>query len=294
MVSQHGQQCMARISIAATRAPLMRMISATPWCLPHHLTCRLDRGLPSSSVQWGPWASGLALSDPAILQRFERAGLAALSGGWGKGAGLWLERCILCRWPWVDGSYCSVSTHAGQTGLAVLQAALNRASPAACLVGASILWPKLLHSLPQVPGILADFAPSDKRTQHVDQVLPMGPASGLGPAATIPAVRRAAGPAVTATAQPAVAQASLLEQVTQVARSLLGTTPEPDQPLMEAGLDSLGELSVIVIADPREHLLHTNHCINKVYFKTLQSSAFAPKTVQERWSCATCCASTSS
>lgn len=44
-------------------------------------TRRQDRGLQCSSVQWGPWASGLALSDPAILHRFERAGLGALPGG---------------------------------------------------------------------------------------------------------------------------------------------------------------------------------------------------------------------
>lgn len=45
----------------------------------------LNRGLRSSSVLWGPWASGLALSNPRILENFQRAGLGAISG-----AGCWL------------------------------------------------------------------------------------------------------------------------------------------------------------------------------------------------------------
>lgn len=40
----------------------------------------LNRGLRSSSVLWGPWASGLALSDPRILARFQKAGLCIISG----------------------------------------------------------------------------------------------------------------------------------------------------------------------------------------------------------------------
>ena len=31
--------------------------------------------MPSSSVMWGPWATGMAVTDPRIFARFERAGL---------------------------------------------------------------------------------------------------------------------------------------------------------------------------------------------------------------------------
>lgn len=40
----------------------------------------LHLGLRSSSVQWGPWASGMALSDPGLMQRFEKAGLGIITG----------------------------------------------------------------------------------------------------------------------------------------------------------------------------------------------------------------------
>ena len=47
----------------------------------------LNRGLQSSSVMWGPWASGMALSDAGLLERFQQAGLGAISGGCGACAG---------------------------------------------------------------------------------------------------------------------------------------------------------------------------------------------------------------
>jgi hypothetical protein len=47
----------------------------------------LNRGLQSSSVMWGPWASGMALSDAGLLERFQQAGLGAISGGCGEWCG---------------------------------------------------------------------------------------------------------------------------------------------------------------------------------------------------------------
>lgn len=40
----------------------------------------LDFGLLSSTVLWGPWASGMALENPEALSRFERAGLGLVDG----------------------------------------------------------------------------------------------------------------------------------------------------------------------------------------------------------------------
>lgn len=208
-------------------------------------TRRLDRGLQCSSVQWGPWASGLALSDPAILQRFERAGLGALPGGcrskqgFGLNSGSHTPNCTGAL-P-AHRRLCIIHAAAGQTGLAILQDAIVQARATACLVGASIHWAKLLQSLPQVPGILADIGPSDERTHQAHQShLPASSKVHGAPPGTL-ALGQAAAPAVGTASQAAAVQASVLKQVTQVACDLLGTAPEIDRPLMEAGLDSLGK-----------------------------------------------------
>ena len=53
----------------------------------------LSRGLQSSSVQWGPWASGMALSDPGLVQRFKKAGLGIITGACRAAAGLCALLC---------------------------------------------------------------------------------------------------------------------------------------------------------------------------------------------------------
>jgi NAD(P)-dependent dehydrogenase (short-subunit alcohol dehydrogenase family) len=42
----------------------------------HHSNC----GIHSSSVMWGPWATGMAASKPRVLERLHRAGLGVISG----------------------------------------------------------------------------------------------------------------------------------------------------------------------------------------------------------------------
>ena len=54
-----------------------------------------DRGVRSSSVQWGPWAGGMALSDPGLVQRFENAGLGIITGV----QCMWVELSTCLRWP---------------------------------------------------------------------------------------------------------------------------------------------------------------------------------------------------
>lgn len=123
--------------------------------------------------------------------------------------------------------------------MGLLQAALGRAGPTASFVGASIRWYQLLRSLPQVPSILADFglarepaAPSQPPPQSAED------SNGDGLADHVLAGLTAA--AAGASEHSAAAGPPLLEQVARVASSLLGREVEPDQPLMEAGLDSLG------------------------------------------------------
>ena len=37
-------------------------------------------GVHATALLWGPWASGMALRDPSMLQRFERVGMGAVTG----------------------------------------------------------------------------------------------------------------------------------------------------------------------------------------------------------------------
>ena len=135
--------------------------------------------------------------------------------------------------------------------MGLLQAALARASPAASFVGASIRWSQLLRSLPQVPPILADFGPARRPTTPSEPPPQLSePPPGDGLAERMLAPRPAGQPAAAASEHLAAAGPPLLEQVARVASALLGREVEPDQPLMEAGLDSLGEQGWLALAQP--------------------------------------------
>ena len=45
----------------------------------------MSAGLPSTSILWGPWATGMAASDPRIGASFERAGMMLLRPAQGLG-----------------------------------------------------------------------------------------------------------------------------------------------------------------------------------------------------------------
>ena len=58
---------------------------------------RLNQGLQSRSVMWGPWASGLALNDARILERFKKAGLGVITGTYHEAPSPWLRSRVIAR-----------------------------------------------------------------------------------------------------------------------------------------------------------------------------------------------------
>ena len=123
--------------------------------------------------------------------------------------------------------------------MALLQAALG--SPRPTIVAASMLWSTLLRGQARVPAVFADYAPAQAVAAALQKA-----------AALAPAARRAA-PA--AAADPAALLASMQALVTEVVAGMLGSDVPADQPLMEAGLDSLGEWALASTAGRREQ-----HC----------------------------------
>lgn len=162
-------------------------------------------GVPIGSVLWGPWANGMALKDPAVLRRFEKAGLGAITAF---------------------------------SGLHLLSAVMSTVATAASVVGASVSWNILLQGAPRVPGIFAELA-----NGQAGKVTPKTQTTKLARQVTISVDARSP-PVVQALALPANDQqkgAPMEPVVAEIVHSMLGHAVGTDQPLMEAGLDSLGK-----------------------------------------------------
>ena len=132
--------------------------------------------------------------------------------------------------------------------MGLLQAVLSNTTHVASIVAASILWSRLLRGLDTVPAIFADFAPPKEASASLTGAVGALPAPSAPPVPQLPGAsssRRARAAAPTAAVAPvrdlAAAQAAMMALVTEVVCSMLGADVAPDQPLMEAGLDSLGE-----------------------------------------------------
>jgi acyl transferase domain-containing protein/acyl carrier protein len=251
-------------------------------------------GLQAGSVMWGPWASGMALQDPALLARFKRAGLAAIDP---------------------------------PTGLRLLQAVLGTASTSASVIAAGIAWGSLLQGRRPVPPIFAEFErsaaatpgrrpvsitlqvdarspppvgllapPAGMRAEDVAAAVADAVAGMLGPdvgpdqplmeagldslgavelrnalqarlGRDLPATLTFDHPSINALtaflaehaasasaaapvggahapADAAAAAAAIQSELQAIVAALLGAEVAPDQPLMEAGLDSLGAVEL--------------------------------------------------
>ena len=172
-----------------------------------HAQHATNSGLAVGSVMWGPWASGMALREPALLQRFQKAGLGAITAD----DGLGLLSCLL-----------------GMLG----------SHSAAAVVGASIQWARLLQGRTKVPGIFAEFAQAAPKRARRSIVLSVDARSPphIGPL-LVPQHERVA---------PIKEEINFLQVVGDAVRGLLGHDITAEQPLMEAGLDSLGELHILI------------------------------------------------
>lgn len=169
-----------------------------------------NSGLAVGAVLWGPWASGMALRDPTLLEGFKKVGLGAVTG---------------------------------ESGLGLLSSVLGLlgSSSAAALVGASIKWSRLLQKRSQVPGIFSEFEEHKELLQNSfigKDTNPRGRAISLSvDARSPPSIAPLLVPAAFGTQN----EEHFLQLATEVVNRLLDKNISPDQPLMEAGLDSLGK-----------------------------------------------------
>ncbi|KAI8473970.1 MAG: hypothetical protein J3K34DRAFT_383389, partial [Monoraphidium minutum] len=166
-------------------------------------------GAPAVSMQWGAWAgAGMAAADPQTAARAARLGVALLRP----------QQALAA----LEGA---VAMHSGaRPGSG---AALPRAAPA--LAAVPIRWRTFLARLPQPPpAFFSALAP------HAAAPLNAA-AARAAPAA--PAPQGAAADAVLVAAQ-------VQEAVEEAVTTVLGRQVAPDEPLMAAGLDSLGAVEL--------------------------------------------------
>ena len=156
-----------------------------------------------TSVMWGPWATGVALHDTRVLQRFKKAGLGIIPAA---------------------------------EGMQLMQNLLAARRPS--LVAASISWNKLFQGHRRVPAIFADLA---------SNAPPLELALAIKRAISAASMKHIMSSTSMSTAQASESEektsreAALISIVSQAVQSLVGAAVDADQPLMEAGLDSLGE-----------------------------------------------------
>lgn len=158
----------------------------------------LNTGLPYASVMWGPWASGMALDDPAVLARFERAGLTAITP---------------------------------TSGMRIMQDIIMTASVMAATIAGHITWNRLLKGRSDVPLLFEEFAPPlhevTKATRDVQKL--------ASDRINISVDTRSPNNHHLLDLLPDAGKT-----VRNVVVEMLGSNVSDDQPLMEAGLDSLG------------------------------------------------------
>ena len=170
-----------------------------------------QRGAAAVSVQWGAWAgAGMAAGSASTAARVERTGMALLRP---------------------------------QQGLAVLEGLLLNTPPAAgvpLLAASAFIWDTFLRrfgSPAAVPPLFAAFAAATAP--------PLGAADAHSNALSLPGSgdgrhRKAATTALSAADRKAAVQAQVAEAVS----AILGGSVGADEPLMAAGLDSLGAVEL--------------------------------------------------
>ena len=174
--------------------------------------------MAASGMQWGAWAgAGMAAGDASTAARVERTGMALLEP---------------------------------HQGLAVLAGMVVRsAAPSPVLAANAFVWPKFMQrfgSAASVPQLFAEFA---EFAEFADS--PGGTEAGAAAAAgsrhgATSGAGRSSGRdgGMGARLTPEERGAAVLAQVQDAVRSILGSDLDPEQPLMAAGLDSLGAVEL--------------------------------------------------
>ena len=181
----------------------------------------LGQGLPAASMQWGAWAgSGMAANNPAVAARLQRVGLAALAPAQGLAA---LSHAL------------TGLQHPSSSG---------QLHPAA-IVGASFLWSAFLKEGREAMGMYAEFRPAaaaggshyDGHERH------MPAAASRQPEPTVQQMNAAAVPHWHGL-PPAAKQQWVSSILAAAVVKILGRELGGSEPLMAAGLDSLGKSRV--------------------------------------------------
>jgi acyl carrier protein len=162
-------------------------------------------GTTASSMQWGAWAgAGMAANDAGTAARVERTGMALLPP---------------------------------QQGLSVLEGMLAPAQqltvPPPLLAASAFAWDKFMRRFgPAAPAFFSEFAAA-----------PAGASSAPAGGFSLQKQQRgAAGAAASLSA--ADRKAAVQAQVQDAVRSIMGADISTDEPLMAAGLDSLGAVEL--------------------------------------------------
>ena len=187
------------------------------------------QGASGLSVQWGAWAEGgMAAANAATAKAVEKMGMGMVDP---------------------------------ESGMGTMQSMLMQTSALAAPIYSAIpfKWSTFMARLPAVPPMFANFADfwhgSDKAekqgsslayssSENVPSLFgaPQNSAGQQVPVRSTKAVRSAAGVVAAATAGPSLE--SLSSQVHESVRSVLGSSVGGDDPLMSAGLDSLGSVEL--------------------------------------------------
>jgi hypothetical protein len=169
-------------------------------------------GLPCVSVQFGAWAgAGMAGRDAQTAARAARLGLALLT----------LEQAL------------------SAVSLALQWVQQQRAGKPAVLAAVPITWGPFLAHVPQPPSsYFSEFTEAASGAAAASPALqPQALGGTSSSAAAVPA-------AATTAADAAAAEQQVYEAVDDAVSSILGASVEPDEPLMSAGLDSLGAVEL--------------------------------------------------
>ena len=212
-------------------------------------------GLPAAAVQWGAWAVGMA-ADEAVAQRAARTGLGLIAPAPGLDA---LRSLLLSRSRGSGGG-----------------APLGLTPAASPLAAVPVNWSVLLRAGRGAapPFFFGDVAPEQQQQPAAPAAVAAAPAAAAGtgrrgatpgggpswgrrqrPRQQHPHRQRStrsagqgAGEGEGGQPSSTAASAELLASgVAEVARQILGAQVAPGQPLMEAGLDSLGEQAAALV-----------------------------------------------
>jgi short-subunit dehydrogenase len=200
-----------------------------------------QHGVASTAVQWGAWAAGMA-ADEAIVQRAKRTGLGLLQPSSGFDALAIIMRTVGSLFNGMMAAvpvdwHTLLKVRLWHPPIYFLLCRLLNLPDTIAKLSLSFPFSLIMWQQGEAPFFYGEFA---SRSQ-LDIAAPSATDSAVVPAPARHARRERKGLAGAKEHLGAVPVASLAATVGEVARQILGSDVSTSQPLMEAGLDSLGE-----------------------------------------------------